>query len=399
MRASSLFSPYRKLSRPIWVLFFVQVINRLGDFVAPFMALFLTLKLGLSAADAGFWVTFTIFAGLAGIMVSGKISDCRGRKPVLIASLAFSAATIGVAGFFAGRAWIVWILVIMSFFQGMMRPAIAALIADLTPADQRKDAFALNYLGINIGVAVGPMIAAFLFERSIEWLFWADALSTCAAITLAALFIPHRDPREIHAAQAENHEEKTEEGSSLAAFLARPLLVCFCLLLLTDNFIYTQTHFALPLSTVAKTYGWLMSFNAIVVVSVTPVMNLLTRRQNPITSMILGSLFYAIGFGMLAFPFSTPLLLVSTLVWTLGEILFSINTGVYLAAKTPQNLRGQFQAYREFITSIGRMAGPAVGGLLAANLGIHGLWFIVGIIGLVSAAGFLWLRKAEAKVA
>ena len=395
MRASSIFSPYRRLSRPMWILFFVQVINRIGDFVAPFMTLFLTRKLGLSAAEAGFWVTLTIVAGLAGIMVSGLFSDRRGRKPVLLVSMILSAIPIGVAGFFVAHFWIVWLLVVMSFFQGMVRPAISALIADLTKADERKDAYALNYLGINIGVAAGPMIAAFLFERSIGWLFWADALTTVAAIALIALFIPYQDPRAIHATQSENREERSEEGSSIAAFIARPLLVAFCFLLMADNFMYVQTHFALPLSTTAMTYGSLMSFNAIIVVTLTPVINYLTRRQHPITSMVAGSVLYALGFGILAFPFTMPVLFISTLTWTLGEILFSINTGVYLAAKTPQNLRGQFQAYREFITSLGRMAGPFLGGLITAGIGIHALWLVVGALGLVSAAGFLWLRKAE----
>ena len=395
MRASSIFSPYRRLSRPMWVLFFVQVINRIGDFVAPFMTLFLTRKLGLSTAEAGFWVTLTIVSGLAGIMVSGRFSDRQGRKPVLLASMVLSAIPIGVAGFFADQFWIVWLLVAMSFFQGMVRPVIAALIADLTTADERKDAYALNYLGINIGVAAGPMIAAFLFERSIRWLFWADALTTFAAIALISLFIPFMNPRAIKDSQTGNHEEKSEEGSSVAAFLARPLLVGFCLLLMADNFMYAQTHFALPLSTAAMTYGTLMSFNAIIVVTVTPVMNFLTRRQNPITSMIAGSILYAAGFGILVFPFTLPVLFLSTLTWTLGEILFSINTGVYMAAKTPQNLRGQFQAYREFITSFGRMAGPFFGGLVTAAFGIHALWLVVGILGFFSAAGFLFLRKAE----
>lgn len=395
MRASSIFSPYRKLSRPMWILFFVQVINRVGDFVAPFMTLFLTRKLGLSTAEAGFWVTLTIVAGLAGIMVAGRFSDRRGRKPVLLASMVLSAIPIGVAGFFAAHFWIVWLFVVMSFFQGMVRPVISALIADLSKADERKDAYALNYLGINIGVAAGPMIAAFLFERSVRWLFWADALTTVAAIALITLFIPYQDPRAIRNAQAESSEERSEDRSSLAAFFARPLLVAFCFLLMADNFMYVQTHFALPLSTTAMTYGTLMSFNAIIVVSLTPVINYLTRRQHPITSMIAGSTLYALGFGLLAFPFTTPLLFLSTMIWTFGEILFSINTGVYLAAKTPQNLRGRFQAYREFITSLGRMAGPVLGGLIMAGIGIHAMWLIVGLLGFASAAGFLWLRKAE----
>ena len=102
-----------------------------------------------------------------------------------------------VITFFLSSGLIVYLLVLTSFFQGMVRPAISALIADLTAPDQRKDAYALSYLGINIGVAVGPMIAGFLFERHAEWLFWGDALSSAAALAFVILFIPnlrHQDP-------------------------------------------------------------------------------------------------------------------------------------------------------------------------------------------------------------
>ena len=159
MSVSALLSPYRRLPRTMWVLFFVQVINRMGDFVAPFLTLLLTRKLGLSDSAAGAWVTVTVVSSLAGIMVSGRMSDHLGRKPVLAAGMALSAALIGIAGFCVADFRVVWILIAMSFFQGMVRPSISALIADLTAPDERKDAYALNYLGINIGVAAGPMIA------------------------------------------------------------------------------------------------------------------------------------------------------------------------------------------------------------------------------------------------
>lgn len=402
MSVSALLSPYRRLPRTMWVLFFVQVINRMGDFVAPFLTLLLTRKLGLSDSAAGAWVTMTVVSSLAGIMVSGRMSDRLGRKPVLAAGMALSAALIGIAGFCVADFRVVWLLVAMSFFQGMVRPSISALIADLTAPDERKDAYALSYLGINIGVAVGPMIAGFLFERNIPWLFWGDTLSSLAALALIAAFIPGVCHLEQPAPIGESADERASAENPLLAFLHRPLLVGFCLLLLVNNFMYSQTHFALPLYSAhlfsergAPVFGWLMSFNALVVVSLTPLLSALTRRQEPLVSMSIGSALYAVGFGLMALPLNLPLLFFATFIWTLGEIFFSINSGVYLAAKTPRNFRGQFQAYREFITSAGRMAGPLLSGHIVAGAGISSLWLLVGILGIATAALFIRLQKAE----
>lgn len=401
MRIKNVFSPYRKLSGPIWVLFIVQVINRMGDFVHPFLTLLLTRRFGYSEAATGFWVTVNIVAGTLGVMSAGKVSDRHGRKVILFGGLSLSAALIAVSGFFLSSGLIVYLLVLTSFFQGMVRPAISALIADLTAPDQRKDAYALSYLGINIGVAVGPMIAGFLFERHAEWLFWGDALSSAAALAFVILFIPNLRHQDL-AAHPESAGEAECGGSALAAFLKRPVLVGFCLLILVVNMMYTQTQFALPLYTDrlfgergALMYGRLMSFNAVVVVAFTPFISHLNRTQAPLISMRLGSLLYAAGFAMMAFHLPVPALFVSTLVWTLGEIMFSINSGVFMAANTPKNLRGQFQAYREFIASSGRIFSPLLAGFAIASMSLYAAWVFVGILGLAAAAGFWALERAQ----
>jgi len=402
MPLKKLFTPYLALPRPMWVLFFVQVINRTGNFIAPFLTLLLTRQLGQSDAEAGLWITATMLSGTLGILASGKACDHWGRKPVLGAGMGVSALLIGAGGFFPQHETIVWIILVMSFFQGMVSPAIAALIADLTPPDKRKDAYALNYLGINVGVAVGPMIAGFLFEHNINWLFWLDALSSFIALALVFAWIPKVVPHAFAHSTAADRDERFHEGSALREFFRRRALVIFCGLLMVVNLVTSQTHFALPLYTGrrfdaqgALAYGWIMSVNALTVVSMTPLASHLTRRQRPLISMMWGTLFYCAGFVLMALPLNIPFLLVSTFIWTLGEIWFSINTGVYIAAKTPANLRGQFHAYREFISSLGRMAAPLAGAFLIAHTGIYLMWITVTLIGLFTAAGFLNLDRTE----
>src|SRR5512142_337827 len=78
---------YRKLSRPIWVIFCIQVILRGGDFVFPFMTMFLTRKLGLSSAAAGLWIMGNVASGLLGTLIAGKFSDHLGWKRVLATAM------------------------------------------------------------------------------------------------------------------------------------------------------------------------------------------------------------------------------------------------------------------------------------------------------------------------
>ena len=68
------------LPKAMWVLFVIQILLRGGDFVFPFLTLFLTRKLGLNGAQAGLWVMANVVSGLLGTMVAGKASDHLGRR-------------------------------------------------------------------------------------------------------------------------------------------------------------------------------------------------------------------------------------------------------------------------------------------------------------------------------
>ena len=67
------------------------------------------------------------------------------------------------------------------------RPAASAMIADLTAPTQRSHAFALMYVSINLGFAIGPAVGGFIAEYSFQWLFFGDA-ATCALYAVIILF-------------------------------------------------------------------------------------------------------------------------------------------------------------------------------------------------------------------
>lgn len=45
---------------------------------------------------------------------------------------------------------------------------------------------------------------------------------------------------------------------------------------------------------------------------------------------------------MMAFSLGLGPLLLSTLIWSAGEVLLFINSGAYIAEHTPEHQRGQF---------------------------------------------------------
>lgn len=145
----------------------------------------------------------------------------------------------------------------------------------------------------------------------------------------------------------------TEEkrGSTINALLKRPQISMFLLVYIIYSFVYTQQMFSLPLTTNAvfgsagaSKYGFLISINAITVVLCTAGITSLTKNLKPLVSITIAGLVYAVGFGMIGIIHNYTLFMLSTVIWSLGEILVMTNFGVYVADNSSSNFRGRFNA-------------------------------------------------------
>jgi MFS family permease len=389
------------LPKSMTAIFGLQILVRGGDFVFPFLALFLTRRLALDSSQAGSWVAGAGAAGLAGMLSAGIVGDKLGRRTILGIGLAGTAVLIGLAGFLPRTMLLAIVLVCASFFQGALKPLISAIVMDICPPELRREGFSLSYLGTNIGVAVGPLIAARLFAANSPWLFWGDALLLIGACGLILRFIP--------GVSAEGKGDARIPGAGggeriVRVFSERPLLLAFYPLTFLIGFAYSQTGFGLSLYASASfgdngpaVFGSMMSLNAAIVLIATIFVTRLTRGMSPILAMSLGTAFYAIGFGMLSLRLEVGLLILSTVTWTQGEILLSINTGPFLASQAPANWRGRMQSFREILFGLGGVASPIAFGRLAASEGMSAAWLMISLVSLVSASAFAGLSIGKGK--
>lgn len=357
-------------------MFFATMINRFGDFVGVFLALYLSKILHFEPVKAGAVISMVAAAGLAGSLLSGRLADVIGRKRSLIAAQTGSALGNLVLVFFWSQPWAPVLLALSSFSAGGARPLIGAVLTDLAPPAKRKEVFGLQYWSINVGVAVGPLVAAFLFDHAITLLFAGTALCTLVSVALIATGV--KVPRVAHASTSlERHDER----GAIRAFLARPILLAFAGISLVSSLTYSQTGFALPLTVSAvfesdgpRILGWLISLNAVLVIVLSIPITRLLRSVSPMTCMAMSGLFYIVGFGMLSFKLGLGGFVVSTIVWTIGEIVASTNIGIFVARHSPANWRASFQSFMGVFFSGGWTFGPLVAGPLIAAGGSSTLW-------------------------
>jgi len=392
---------YRRLPRDIYVLFVAQIVNSIGNFVYPFLALLLTEKGDFSTAEAGRIIMVAATGFIPGSLLGGKFADVFGRKRMIVVGFLLVSVSFITCGFINNMRLLPWFVIVAEFAMGMIHPTIQALTTDLTTPQNRKAAFSLTYLGHNIGFAVGPLIAGYLFTHNTRLMFFGDAGTSILAVVLLAFLVRESRPdkAELERIEREQPAERAESGGIIGVLLRRPALVLFMLATLISSFVYAQYTFALPLflrDTLGdrgpQVYGVVMTTNALIVVFGTAPLIALTHGRRAVTNVGLSAVLYAIGFGALYFCGGIACVIGLTVIWTAGEILAATNVDVYVANHTPAGHRGRMNAISPILTGLGFAVSPMVIGSFIERFSSRSVWPLAGLLAVVAAVGFLLLR-------
>ena len=262
---NSIFSIYSGFSRTIYILFICRLINAMGYFVFPFLTLFLTRNLSLSADKVGLYLMCVEIGRIIGALFGGRFTDIFGRKRTLI-SFQFAIAVFLFPCAFLGDSLIIPnLLAIAAFFNGATRPVYDAIMVDLSTPKNRKEIFSFIYLGLNLGFGIGSLVAGFLYTRYIKLLF----LGNVAVILIVCIFIYINITETLpYEARLKNNNDKSlQKQSLLKILLQKPIVIYFSLVSILFYLAHSQFFFSLPLQindlfsqTGPRYFGMLMSF-------------------------------------------------------------------------------------------------------------------------------------------
>jgi MFS family permease len=379
------------LPRPFWVLWAGTLINRLGMFVEPFMALYLSsarhLSLGQVGAVLASYGAGSVFSQLAG----GALADRIGRRGTLTAGMLANAAALLWLGYARGFAMLAVASVAAGLTIDMYRPAVAALVADLVPAADRARAYGLIFWAVNLGFSVAMVIGGTLARTGFTTLFWIDA-ATCAVFGLVVWrAVPETLP-------AAGEEEAAGGRGGFATALRDPVLMSFTLLTLVVMCVYMQAYTTLPLAITraglsAQVYGVAMAVNGLVIVTVTPAIGSWLGQRDHAAVLACGIVCTGLGFGLTSLASSAWQYAACVAVWTVGEILSNAVTGAVLAALAPARLRGTYNGVFGLAFSLGYLIAPVAGTRLLAH-GQTALWLACAGVCAIAAAWQLALGPA-----
>lgn len=399
----NLFSPYRGLPKEVYIIFIAKVINAMGCFVMPMMTLIMTQKIGLSSQAAGMYISISGILFMPAAWLGGKLADTIGRKVVIVIFDFMAAALYIVCGFIHPSIELIYIIILSGACMGVAGPAHDSIMADITTPENRNGAYALTYMGWNLGFAIGPIIGGMLFEKHLSLAFYGNAAAALTALSLIIIFIKETIHRTKEIPIGKNRVmEQREDGSIFKVISKRPILIYFSLIIFGYNFVYSQWSFMMPMhvahnfSSMGPTYyGFLASFNGLVVILFTPVLTKLSEGIKSIRKMVYGGLLYTVGFGMLGLINSLPFFFIACFIFTLGEIVLSISTMPFIINYTPASHRGRMSAMLPTIFGMGYTLGPLVMGNVLLYISIERGWIWLGIMVCVFSGLMYMLEKYD----
>ncbi|GAC1459036.1 MAG: MFS transporter [Gemmatimonadaceae bacterium] len=387
--ADSRLNPWRGLGglpREVWLLFATNLINRAGMMVLPFLIVYLARGLHFSPGEVG--PAFAIY-GAAAIVAgpfAGWLSDRIGALPIMRASLLLSGSVLLIFPLARGRTGVYVMTALWAACAELFRPASLAAITHVVSPDQRKPAYALNRLAINLGMSIGPALGGFLAAVSFRAMFVVDAVTTLISglvLSLSAWPSP--------TGGTSNNTDPSDETADPRSLLRDPRLMIFLGAAFLVGIVFFQHESALPLYMVQYLnlspafYGTLFTINTLLIVALEVPLNRATAHWPNAWSLFGGCVLFAVGFGALGFVSSATGILVTVVLWTFGEMLLFPAMAAHLGDVAPENRRGAYMGAYSMSMSVSLTVGPWLGTQLLAATGPHGVWSVMFGLGALAA--------------
>lgn len=375
------------LPRDLWILSAASLINRAGTMVLPFLVLYLTREQGWSAPRAGLALAVYGAGSIIAAPLAGRLSDRIGPLPIMRWSLILTGLLLLAYPFVTGFAGVIAITLAWAVASEAFRPASLALIADIVTPEQRKPAYALTRLAINLGMSVGPAAAGFIAAKSFSLIFVVDAITTIVA-GLVLFFTPLESVRHV------------PQGAPLAGPIAqlRRVLVLddrryllFLGGLFLTGVVFFQHEGALPLFLVEDLglspafYGMLFTVNTVMIVFMEVPLNAATSHWPHRRALAIGAFLFAAGSGIFVFANGPAVIVVGVMIWTVGEMMLFPQASAYVAEIAPPHRRGEYMGAYSLSFSLAFAFAPWAGTATFAAFGAVTLWVAVFIVGCISA--------------
>jgi len=405
--------------RPFWVANFTEIFERVAYYgTTAVLAIYLSEQLHFSSELAATLVGVAGFVVYGLSIVAGALADRFGFRRTLMC--AYLVLTIGYfllgsieSAWMAplrnaiGDKWLVSaVLLVPALGPGMVKPCVAGTIARASTESARSLGYSIYYTLVNIGGAVGPLMAWSVREPlhlGMANVFRVSATSVFLMFWVTLLF--YREP-----GRADDAKVESVWVAFTNIFIVLGNLRYVVFLLISSGFyiVYWQIFTTVPIF--MRRYvdphaavDRILSLEAFTVIACQIVVTYLTRKIPAVQTIAIGFLLAGLSWTLLVVHptmFSLGILLV---ILAFGELTQASRYYEYCSRLAPPEQQGLYMGYAFLPIAIGYAVAGSLGGHLLKVFGenLHRpaeMWWVILAIGVATAA-LMWLYGRVVKPA
>jgi len=394
----------RDAARALRAVAFTVFLDLLGfGIILPLLPYFAE-ELGASPAVVALLATAFSLAQLAMAPVLGRLSDRFGRRPVLLISVAGSAASAALLGY-AGSVVLVFTSRIIAGMSKANLSTAHAYAADLVAPEQRARVMGRLGAAASLGLVAGPALGALLaVERMPTLPFLVTAGLSVVNFAMVWAWVPEVPGRR-GAPSARAREASAASAASVRSF--RLSSAIFWLLVVSLLFFigYTSVQSTFALFT-KRTFGWgsretggvLMLMGASMALAQGLAVPRIVAQLGEMGAATVGLLVFLGGaatIGGSAAAGSRVALLVGCVLLVTGAGVLQTTLAALVSLLARADERGLVLGLRESSGAFGRIFGPILGGLAFEAAGAAWPYAIAGAAALCGLAIVLVLGRSR----
>jgi MFS transporter, DHA1 family, tetracycline resistance protein len=374
----------------VWVTVAVDLVG--FGIVLPVLPLY-ARRYHASPATAGALVAAFSFAQLIGSPIWGRVSDRIGRKPVLIVSLAGTAVgslCTGLAGglplLFVGR--------LVDGASGASVSVAQATVADLAAPAERARLFGLLGAAFGLGFILGPAIGGALAPIDPRLPFLVAAGIAAFNAVVAARRLPETRPRS--ATPRPRSRTRAWRTPQVLTMLGVSLLSLVAFSAFEGTFaLFVHQRLGFQLS---STYVVFVVIGVLIAAVEIGLVHPAVSRFGERGALQIGLLLNAAGLALLPAVHSRWWLAPSLVLLTCGEGLITPTLSSAVAGQVDHGARGEVLGVQQAVGGLGRVVGPAMGGVIFGAVGA-GAPYAIGAVLVAVAAVALAATRGNVAVA
>ncbi|WP_025667866.1 MFS transporter [Aquimarina megaterium] len=374
------FNSFSGLSKEVWWLALITLINRAGAMVIPFLSLYLTDDLNFSLQQVGWIMTSYGLGSFLGAWLGGKLSDQIGYYKVILISLLLTGVSFITIQYFTSF-WSICVgFFVLIAIADMARPAFFVALSAYSKPENKTRSLTFIRLAINLGFSAGPAIGG-LIIASIGYygLFWVDGI-TCIIAGLVMIQTLHPKKAKIQDKEVvvENPVSAHKDG----------VYVLFLIALALFGFIFVQYFSTIPLyykeihQLSEQKIGLLLALNgALIFFFEMPLIAYLEKTKlSKIGNVIGGFVLTGISFLLLLVTPWAGVLVIGMIIATLGEMVAFPFGNAFALDRSKKGKQGAYMGLYSMSFSLAHIFGHNSGMQFINNFGFENTWVFMALI-------------------